>query len=231
MKKIGLIGGIGPESTLIYYKSIVYKANAIVGHKFFPKLTVESINVFDVFDFCNKSDFAGLTDYVMQGVNNLVASGAEIIALTGNTPHIVFEQLQAKSPVPMLSIVEVASQWAKAQGIKKPLLLGTEFTMRHKFFKDTFERNGIEILVPSESEIITIGRLISSELEHGIVKEETKGLFSELVHRMVTQNEIDCVILGCTELPLLFNEIPLPITVLDTLKVHVDELIRLSMQK
>ena len=104
MKKIGLIGGIGPESTLLYYKKLVYQLQREVGPTFFPHLAIESLNVFDVLAFCENKDLEGLVSYLMNGINNLIVGGAEVIALTGNTPHIVFDQLQKSSSVQLISI-------------------------------------------------------------------------------------------------------------------------------
>ncbi|MDI9766897.1 amino acid racemase [Pantoea dispersa] len=228
MKKIGLIGGIGPESTLLYYKKLTSRANKIRGGEFFPAFSIESLNVFQVLDFCRSNDYAGLTAYMMTGINNLIAGGAELIALTGNTPHIVFDELQKRSTVPMISIVETASAWAGKEGIQKAGLLGTTFTMREDFFKKPFRNRGIQIISPSHHEIELIGEKISSELEHGIVRPKTQQVFSRIIERMVEEDGIDCIILGCTELPVLMKDISLPVKILDTLEVHVDELLAQS---
>lgn len=229
MKKIGLIGGIGPESTLIYYKQLVNKASHQKGETFLPPLTIESLSVFEVLGFCERGDNNGLSDYLMAGIDSLVLSGAELIALTGNTPHIVFDQLQARSPVPLISIVESASQWAQQNGVKKALLLGTTFTMQHTFFHQVFDQKTIELVVPSDNDIMMIGHKIATELEHGVINPQTRTFLLNVIHQMIEQNDIDCVILGCTELPLLFQGVSLPVTVLDTLSVHVDDLLRIAM--
>ncbi|CAI1965742.1 aspartate/glutamate racemase family protein [Serratia marcescens] len=129
MKKLGLIGGTGPESTLLYYRKFVYESNKRTGDTFFPNLTIESINVYDVLAMCGRDDHQGLVNYLAKAVNNLVAAGAEVVALTGNTPHIVFNELQACSPVRLVSIISSTCASAQAQGLKKIGLLGTRFTM------------------------------------------------------------------------------------------------------
>lgn len=226
MKKIGLIGGIGPESTLLYYKKLTSGASKLRGEDFFPPLSIESLNVFEVLTYCRKKDYLGLTEYIMKGINNLIAGGAELIALTGNTPHIVFDDLQARSLVPLISIVESASCRAGQEGIRKAGLLGTTFTMREDFFKSPFRAIGIQVVSPNNHEIELIGEKISAELEHGIVLEETQHSFKKIIQRMVDEDNIDCVILGCTELPVPFKGLPLPVKFLDTLEIHVDELLR-----
>ncbi|MBK0166811.1 aspartate/glutamate racemase family protein [Klebsiella sp. S69] len=226
MKKLGLIGGIGPESTLIYYKKLVYGAQQRTGEHFYPNLTIESLNVFDVLRFCQEKDYAGLTRYMMEGVNNLISAGAELIALTGNTPHIIFDELRARSAVPMISIVEAASEWATKEKISRAGLLGTAFTMQEEFFKKPFVQAGTAIVTPVESEMHYIAEKISSELEHGIVRPETQRSFQRIVNRMVEDEAIDAVILGCTELPLVFKKCNLSVRVLDTLEIHTQVLLR-----
>lgn len=225
MKKLGLIGGIGPESTILYYKKLVYGLQEKVGHRFFPNLVIESLNVFDVLDFCEKNNHEGLVKYLMMGINNLIAADAEVIALTGNTPHIVFEQLQSQSKVPLISIVEATKNEAQHQGYTKVGLLGTKFTMQEEFFKSSFIKAGISIVTPHNDEQLFIADKISTELEHGVVSDETQKVMLQIVQRMHDEDGIEAIVLGCTELPLIFMDTALPIPTLDTLEIHIQKML------
>lgn len=225
MKKLGLVGGMGPESTIPYYHDIVYGVQERVGRDYFPNLTIESINVFDVLRLCGERNYDELTDYLFQAVNNLARSGADFAALSANTPHIVFDRLQELSPVPLISIVESACREAEKRKLKKIGLLGTIFTMTEDFFKWPFLRKEINIVVPSDVEMEYVNQKISSELEHGIVKEETLECFKRIISRMQTEEHIEAVILGCTELPLLLNDQVSPVPCLDTMKIHIQDII------
>ncbi|WP_425646534.1 aspartate/glutamate racemase family protein [Agrobacterium leguminum] len=225
MKKLGLIGGIGPESTLLYYRKLVYAAHERVGEHFFPNLTIESLNVFDVFRFCQGKDYDGLATYLMTGINNLIAAGAEIVALTGNTPHIVFDALQAQSSVPLISIVEATRDEAVRQNFRRLGLLGTRFTMEADFFKEPFRATGLDVIVPTAPEIDYISGKIADELERGLVNDETREGFLAIVRRMKDEHGMDALILGCTELPLLFKDARVPVKTLDTMDVHIDALL------
>ncbi|OUJ08971.1 aspartate/glutamate racemase family protein [Acetobacter sp. DsW_059] len=220
MKKLGLIGGTGPESTLIYYKKIVYGANKQIGKEFFPNLTIESLNVFNVLKYCSDRDYDGLTQYLVGGINNLIAAGCEIVSLTGNTPHIVFDALREHSSVPLISIIETTRDEAKTQNVKKLGLLGTRFTMEEDFFKKPFREVGIDVVIPAGRDFDFVVEKISAELEHGIAKPSTQAEFLNIIQRMIIQSGIDAVVLGCTELPLLFNDVTLSIPCLDTLEIH-----------
>ncbi|MBG6244750.1 aspartate racemase [Candidatus Symbiopectobacterium sp. 'North America'] len=224
MKKLGLIGGTGPESTLRYYRKFVYEANKRNGDTFFPNLTIESINVYDVLEMCSQKDYAGLTDYLAEAVRHLTAVGAEVAALTGNTPHIVFNELQACSAIPLVSIIDATCAEVKAQGLKKVGLLGTRFTMEADFFKRPFIEAGIDVITPILNDIDFVAEKIHYELERGIVKIQMRERFLAVVERMSKYEGIEAIILGCTELPLLFTDVQLAVPALDTVDIHIEAL-------
>lgn len=230
MKKLGLVGGMGPESTIPYYHDIVYGVQDRVGKNFFPNLAIESVNVFDVLRLCNEQKYDELTDYLMQAIKNLIASGTDFIALSANTPHIVFDRLQARMAVPLVSIVEAACNEAIRLNKHRVGLLGTIFTMKEDFFKKPFYSSNIEIITPTTEEMEYINLKISSELELGIIKEETLQEFQRIIKRMQQEDCIEAVILGCTELPLLLNDEVSPVPCLDTMKIHIQRLIDMIVE-
>ncbi|MCM1253916.1 MAG: amino acid racemase [Clostridium sp.] len=230
MKKLGLVGGMGPESTIPYYHDIVYGVQDRVGKNFFPNLAIESVNVFDVLKLCNERKYDELTDYLMRAIKNLIASGADFIALSANTPHIVFDRLQEQSTVPIISIVEAACNETIRLHKRKVGLLGTIFTMTEDFFKKPFYSSNIEVITPTMEEMEYINLKISSELELGIIKEETLRGFQKIIQRMQQDDSIEAVILGCTELPLLLNDEVSPVPCLDTMKIHIQLLIDLIIE-
>lgn len=150
MKKLGLVGGTGPESTLIYYKDINYIVNKMTNGLEFPELSIESINLYKGLELCKLEQYEELLDYLLSAVNNLAAAGAEFAALSANTMHIVYDELKEKSPIPLVSIIEATCEEAKRQGMKKLGLLGTIFTMKGDFFKRPFTSYGIDIVTPDE---------------------------------------------------------------------------------
>lgn len=231
MRKLGLVGGMGPESTIPYYHDIVYGIQEKIGKDYFPNLTIESVNVFDVLRLCGEQKYDELTDYLMAAIENLINSGADFAALSANTPHIVFDRLQEKSTIPLISIIETTCDEAIRLNKKKIGLLGTIFTMTGDFFKTPFIENNIEIIVPTKDEMTFINNKISSELELGIVKEDTLVSFQKIIERMKNENGIEAVVLGCTELPLILNDEVSPVPCLDTMKIHIQALIDMIIEK
>lgn len=173
---------------------------------FFPNLTIESVNVFDVLRLCGEQKYDELTDYLMKAINNLIGSGCDFAALGANTLHIVFDKLQEKSNIPLVSIVETAKDEAVLQNLHRLGLLGTIFMMTGDFFKMPFYRHDIEIMTPNAEEMEYVNGKISSELELGMIKSKTLEGFQKILERMKEDDGIEAVILGCTELPLLLND-------------------------
>ena len=201
MKKLGLIGGIGPESTIEYYRSIEYGVQKKSGQNFFPNITIESLNVFDVLNLCKKQDYDGLTDYLLNGINQLSAAGVQY------------------------------AEFAKAHRYRKVCLLGTLPTMNGTFFQQSFESKGIEVITPDAAEKEYIGRKIETELELGKVVSDTQNNFRTIAERIIQDENVDTIILGCTELPLIFKGIDLSVPCLNVMQVHIDSLIDLIMSE
>jgi aspartate racemase len=179
MKKLGLVGGMGPESTIPYYHDIVYGVQKRTGY--FPPLTIESVDVFKVLELCKNEEYKKLSDYLMDAIFHLAESGADFAALSANTPHIIFDELQERSPIPLVSILESTCEEVKRRHISKVGLLGTIFTMDKDFYKRPFIRDQIEIITPNYHEKKLVNQKISSELELGIVKDETLAEFIEII--------------------------------------------------
>lgn len=226
MKKLGLIGGIGPESTVAYYRKIIHGVQAQAGKENLPRLSIESLNAFTVFSLCRAREFDQLADYVLSAIRSLAAGGADMAALTGNTPNIVMERILPLSPIPIVSAIDATCHAAQQRGARRVGLLGTVFTMTNTFFKTPFEDRGIQAIVPSALQIAHIQAKIEAELEHGIVKEDPRQEFIAIIQDLQQREGIDHVALACTELPLILGDDNSPVPCLDTVDIHVAALIR-----
>lgn len=224
MKKLGLIGGLGPESTVSYYRGVVNGVQKATGR--LPELTVESLDVFTVLRLCGEAQYDALTDYLDGAVQRLAAAGADFAAISASTPHIIFDRLQARSPVPILNIVEAVCGAAEAAGFRRLALLGTKFTMGEGFFKDSFRDRGMEIIVPRPEEQELIDQCIASELALDTKRDISLNWFRALLQRMVEEDGAQAVILGSTEIPLMLNEEICPVPRLETKQLHIDAIVR-----
>ena len=222
MKKIGLVGGTGPESTLMYYKILNTEIDRITGGAAMPDIAIESVNFTREFDL--------LADYLYEKLDALDKGGSEVISLTAVTMHVVFDELQARFGKPIVSIPKAVCEEAVAKGIKKIGLLGTIFTMEKDYMKKDLREAGIEVFVPSEEDRKLVATRIFEELEKGIVKESTLKELQAVINRMKEENGIEGVILGCTELPLILNQDNCPVACFDAVEIHIRRLIDLSVK-
>lgn len=226
MKRAGIVGGLGPESTVDYYQSFIQKYQEKVNsQQDLPELFINSINMYNVFSCIRENRMDDLIDYVGGAAQKLAEIGADFVVISANTPHIVFEEVEKMVNVPMISIVEATYAKAEEKGLQKACLLGTKFTMEHDFFKKPFLASEKEIVVPDNNDQQLIHQRIVDELENGIVKEETKNIFLEIINRMIVEEDIDSLILGCTELQMILKEDDVDVTLLDTVDIHVDKMI------
>src|SRR4029453_8060359 len=148
MKILGIIGGLGPESTIDYYGRIIALYRERTGDGSYPQFVINSINMKKGLDFMEANDLAGMADYLIGEIGKLAQAGAAFGLISANTPHIVFHDIASRSPIPLISIVEATCAEAKARKLEKLALFGTRYTMQATFYPKVFSREGIELLLP-----------------------------------------------------------------------------------
>jgi aspartate racemase len=231
MKRIGIIGGIGPESTIDYYKLIIgafHEKQADLGY---PEIIIYSANLSSLMRILEANDWETLTDWLLEKVVALHKAGAEFAVIGSNTPHIVFDKVSSRSPIPMLSIIEETRKNAQKRGLKKLGLLGTRFTMESDFFKKPFGDNEMAVVVPEKEDQELIHHRLFSEIELGIIKDSTKEELLSIVKKMIDKHSIDALILGCTELPLILNKDEFGIPFLNTTAIHAESIVNYCIGK
>jgi aspartate racemase len=226
MRTIGVIGGIAPESTIEYYRLIVTSYRDRVRDGTYPPIIINSIDMKKMLDLIGANDLVGVTGYLLGEVEKLARAGAEVGFLASNTPHIVFEQIQRGSPLPLISIVEAACEATKALGVRKAGLFGTRFTMQGGFYPAVFEREDIALVTPTADEQAYIHDKYMGELVNGVFRTETRARLLAIADRMIDHDGIGGLVLGGTELPLIltsptYRDIPL----IDTTRVHAERVI------
>ena len=230
MKKIGLIGGTGPESTLMYYKELNSRIDKKTGGSHMPEIAIESVDFRRVWAMVCSGDLESLSDHLALKLKNLEAGGAGVIALTAVTMHIVFDDVRKKTGINLVSIPQAVSEEIVRRGYKKVGLLGTVFTMEQDYMKTDLINAGIEVKVPCKEDRDLIGKRIIEELELGIVKESTLEEFNKIIGKMKEEAGIEAVILGCTELPLLLNDGNCVLPTLDSVEIHIGKLIAMAVE-
>ena len=218
MKKIGILGGMSYESTIKYYDLILQKYHDRYQDYYYPDILIYSLNFQKVIDYELGDDEGIYVNYLMTGINSLQNGGVDFIIMAANSPHAVYDKLVQRSKVPILSIVEVTAEKAQQENLRKLLLLGIKFTMQSSFYKEYFAKSGMEVITPLDSEQDIINTIIFDELVIGKFTKESK----EMLLKIVNDYEVDAIILGCTELPLILQQNDTDVILLDTVELHVE---------
>lgn len=226
MKTLGLIGGIGPESTVEYYRLLVAgyreKADGV-----YPSVIINSVDLKRLLEWMTAGELEKATDYLVSELKRLYKAGADFGALASNTPHIVFNEIRDRSPLPLISIVEAAREKVEALGLKTVGLIGTRFTMQATFYPDVFSGAGITVVVPNDNEQTYIHEKYIGELLSNVFLEETRIRILAIADELKARYGIKALILGGTELPLLLrDEEHNGVRLLDTTKIHAEVLVR-----
>lgn len=215
---------LGPEATIEYYRRII-EAFRHNNAQQLPEIILYSASVTDLLHLVSEKRWVDLVDYIIKRLAALKSAGAEFALISANTPHIVFDEVAAKSPLPLLSIVEETYKKTNILDIKKVGLIGKKFTMESSFYSKTFSKGEIQIIVPNVDEQEYIHNKLMTEIECGITKDETREGLLEIIHRMKEQHQIEGIILGCTEFPLILKQSAFGIPFLNTTAIHIESIV------
>ena len=206
MKTLGIIGGIGPGSTIDYYQTIIELYRARKNDGSYPPILINSIDLQRVLATVGAGELNALTEWLSSELEKLAQAGADFAIMASNTPHLVFDEIAARSPLSLISIVEKTCETAKARGLKRLALFGTRFTMQGTVYRNVFAGQGMVVVPPEPADLDYVHEKYMSELVVGVFLPETRAGLLAIVDRMAQQSGIDGVILGGTELPLILRE-------------------------
>lgn len=226
-KRIGILGGISHESTMRYYELILQKHLKRLGNRNYPEIVIFSLDFQKFTDFEDKRDLMGYVGYIMEGVKALEDAGVDFIIMAANSPHAVFEKVEKAAGVPMISIAEVTAKKAAEEGMKKLLLLGIKFTMQSGFYQEICKKRGMHVITPTEEEQDELNRIIFDELCVGRFDGKSKRRLLEIIDKY----DVDGVILGCTELPLILKQKDSQKRLLNTVELHAEEALNYALKE
>jgi aspartate racemase len=226
MGTAGIIGGIAPESTIEYYRLIVALYREGRGDGSYPSVVINSIDLQRMLALIGADRLPEVEEYLLRELQRLAGAGVDFAALASNTPHIVFDALRARSPVPLISTVEVACEAARERGLKRVGLFGTRFTMQARFYPEVFGRAGITVALPDPAAQAYIHDKYMGELVNAVFLPETGAELLAIVERMKARDGIEGLVLGGTELSLILrgNE-HAGVQLLDTTRLHAQAIV------
>ena len=229
-KRIGILGGLTPESTVSYYMHIVHRYHELYGDHGYPETIIVGVTFQDYMDWMNSEDWTSITNALLEGLLTLKKAGADFAVIATNTMHNVFEELQSRIDLPLISIVDATAEAIKQEGFKKVGLIGTQFSMNKPFYKDGLAAHGVEMITPNEEDKNYITKVIFEELSTGLLRDESRAGYLEIIDKLVAQGA-EGIVLGCTEIPLLVKQEHTNIKVFDTAVIHAEKALQYAIEK
>ena len=227
-KRIGILGGLTPESTITYYMHIVHRYHELYGDHGYPETIINGVSFQKYEDWMMKEDWDNIEKSLLEGLKTLKKAGADFAVIATNTMHILFEKLQAQIDLPLISIVDATAEAIKAEGFNKIGLIGTQFSMNKPFYREGLAKHGIEVVTPNEEDKAYIVKVIFEELAIGKLTDESRKGYLKIIDKLVAQGA-EGIVLGCTEIPLLVRQEDTEIKVVDTATVHAEKALQYAI--
>jgi aspartate racemase len=229
-KRIGILGGMSPESTVAYYEYITRTYTERYGDYGYPEIVIYSVSFQPYVDWPAEGRWNLVARGLGQAAKRLVAAGADFIVIATNTMHKVYDEVQAAVDVPVLSLLDAVAAAVLARQVTTVGLLGTRFTMEQPFYREALEAYGIQVLVPDAEDRAYVDRVIYDELVAGRILPASRAGFHAIIDRLVRRGA-EGIILGCTEIPLLVSEADTNMPLFDTTAIHAEATLRYALEE
>lgn len=227
-KRIGIIGGMSPESTIEYYRYLIHTYTARFSDHSYPEILIYSVSFQPYIDWPAQDRWDLVADGLGAAAQALELAGAGVILIATNTMHLVFDQVQARVSVPLINLLDTVAAAIRAQGLERVALLGTRFTMEKPLYPQALARHGIAVRVPEAADRALVNRVIYDELVAGIVRAESRAAFVRIIADLAAQGA-QGVILGCTEIPLLVRPEDVALPLFDTTRLHAEAALQAAL--
>jgi aspartate racemase len=228
MKTIGLLGGVSWHSTLEYYRLINEITHERLGGNNSARMLIYSFNFQEVRELHAHSE-KELSKRLVLEAQKLEDAGADCLLIGANTLHMFYNDIQEKLHIPVIHIGIATGKAIKDKKISKVGLLGTKHTMERDFYTEKLKEMGIETFVPDEPDRKIISDIIYKELVKGEIPDKSKKQYLEIIDKLIKQHQIEGLILGCTEIPLLIKPNDLPIPAFNTTEIHANETVNFAL--
>lgn len=228
-KKIGILGGLTPESTITYYMHIVHRYYELQGDHGYPETIIYGVSFQQYEDWMNKEDWDSIEVALLERLKDLKRTGVDFAVIATNTMHILFDRLQAQIDMPLISIVDATAEAIKKHGFKRVGLIGTQFSMTKPFYREGLAKHGIDIVTPCKADRDYIVKVIFEELSIGKFTEESRRGYLKVIDKLVARGA-EGIVLGCTEIPLLIRQKDTMVKVFDTATVHAEKALMYAIQ-
>lgn len=228
-KRIGILGGMTAESTVSYYQHIFRRYEELHGDLGYPETVIYDVSFQRFQDWMGEEDWGSIEEALLDGLGRLAAAGADFAVIATNTMHILFDKLEARSPIPLISIVDATAEAIKEEGMDVVGLLGTRFTMEKPFYTEGLKKHNIEALVPAKENRDFIDRVVFEELSRGKILPKSRNGYLEIINGLMEKGA-QGIVLGCTEIPLLVTQEHTDIKLFDTAVIHAEKALQYAIE-
>ncbi len=230
MKKVGIVGGMGPASTIDYYRDICQDYRLEFGDDRYPEIVIDSVDMHGVVEDISAGRLEAVGDAMVRSIENLAGAGADFAAIASNSPHIAWDYIEGRAAIPVVSIIEAVCGRLKAEGYRRTLIFGTVNTMKNGLYSNALESRGLGWALPEPEDIEELGGIIYPNLENGLVVPEDKRRMIAIAEKYIAAHGCDCLLLGCTEIPLMIKPGDVSVPVANTARIHIETINRLIRQ-
>jgi len=227
---IGILGGLSPESTVVYYETIISEYSGRFRDQHYPQLIIHSVDFDEYTEWFVAGKWEDAGKDMAEKFEYMRAAGAGFGLIASNTPHRALDTITANTALPILSIIAVTADAVKKAKVKTVGLLGTRFTMQEEFYRKGLEDEGIETLVPEGEDLARVDEIIYRELVRHVVTDESRREYLRIIDRLIERGA-EGIILGCTEIPLLIKPGDLSVPVFDTTAIHAEAALEKAIKK
>lgn len=227
-KRIGILGGMSPASTVEYYQYLTRSYTARYGDYGYPEILIYSVSFQSYVDWPLDERWDLVARGLSEAAHKLELAGADFIIIATNTMHLVFDQVQARVSVPMLSLLDAIGDAVLARGLERVGLLGMRFAMEQGFYQDALAARGIEVLVPDAVDREVVNRVIYEELVAGRIREESRAEYLSIIGRLAERGA-EGIVLGCTEIPLLVAQSDVALPLFDSTVIHAEAALQFAI--
>src|SRR5271157_2472156 len=216
-RHIGIVA-CSAEGAALCYRTICDEAPALMGRHRHPEVSMHTYCLADYMDCIYAGNWQGVAELMLSSAEKLAKCGADFLISPDNTIHRAFDLVAPKSPLPWLHIVEEVAREAKARSFHKLAITGTKYTMEGPVYPQKLAAAGIDHLMPEAEKRQRMDNIIFDELVNGMFKPEARAYFQQVIGRMKAEG-CDAVVLGCTEIPLIIDDVTSPLPTLDSTRL------------
>ena len=230
MKKVGIVGGLGPASTIDYYRGIIEGFRSVNGDDQYPEIVIDSINMAELVKHIEAQDYNSVAGQLLKSISNLERARADFAAIASNSPHIVWDLIKNKTPIPLISIIDATCDHIMSCNYQQVLIFATKFTMKNGLYSRALSGREIDWILPEEEDIEMLGDIIYPNLENGIVLETHKKKMIAIAEKYIERHKADSLLLGCTEIPLMIKPGDVSVPVINTTEIHIEKICNALLQ-